>query len=153
MPWPCSGPKMSVRRIRRSSVPCRRSSGSADSWVDIQPETTPPTGQLSTQGQGSGAKPTKRAKETIDSVFVPFASFVPQALPHETHAQLLVEPEREERGADPEDELHGEAHERAVPRFPLLLDGHDPHAARHRPADDAADLVRQPPLELLGQHH
>src|SRR5260370_41690188 len=29
MPWPCIGPQRSVRRIRRSSVPCGRSSRSS----------------------------------------------------------------------------------------------------------------------------
>src|SRR4029079_15886425 len=51
MPWPCCAPKMSVRRISRSSVPCRcaECSRSARFRIDIRPEYAYPPGRMSTR--------------------------------------------------------------------------------------------------------
>src|SRR5215203_5250355 len=51
MPWPCCGPKISVRRISRSSVPWRWAEWSpfARFRIDIRPEYAYPPGRMSTQ--------------------------------------------------------------------------------------------------------
>src|SRR5438874_2344752 len=41
MAWPCAGPRSSVRRISRSSVPCNSSMRSRSSLVDILGENRP----------------------------------------------------------------------------------------------------------------
>ena len=41
MPCPCCDPKMSVRSISRSSVPCSNSNRSLLPWVDISPKCAP----------------------------------------------------------------------------------------------------------------
>src|SRR5277367_3374064 len=46
---PCSGPRATVRRIRRSSVPCRSPTWSSASLVDIRPEPNP--AQVECQGE------------------------------------------------------------------------------------------------------
>ena len=48
-PCPCSGPKIKVRRIIRSSVPCSRSSRSSSRWVDMSPECMACSGEMSTR--------------------------------------------------------------------------------------------------------
>src|SRR5688572_30435990 len=41
IPWPCCGPKTSLRRMRRSSVPCSRTSRSCSFRVDMRQEYWP----------------------------------------------------------------------------------------------------------------
>jgi len=47
MAWPCSGPRCSVRRIRRSNVPCRSSIRSFCSRVDILGDHRQASGRMS----------------------------------------------------------------------------------------------------------
>src|SRR5687768_12805335 len=51
MPWPWRGPSIRVRRIRRSSVPCRWAaySRSARFRIDIRPEYPYASGGMSTR--------------------------------------------------------------------------------------------------------
>src|SRR4249920_1009873 len=51
MPWPCCAPKIRVRRISRSRVPCRWAECSrfARFRIDIPPEYAYPPGRMSTQ--------------------------------------------------------------------------------------------------------
>src|SRR5579862_8822355 len=54
MAWPCTGPMISVRRIRRSSVPCNNSMRSFSSLVDMLGEPT----RVPVECQGEGAPKT-----------------------------------------------------------------------------------------------
>jgi hypothetical protein len=58
MPCPCCGPKMSVLRINRSSVPCSRSKGSSWSRVDTLPKYVASLGQMSTETAANSGVPT-----------------------------------------------------------------------------------------------
>src|SRR5215212_3700920 len=50
MPWPCCGPKIKVRRISRSRVPCKWAACSPARFrIDIRPEYAYPPGRMSTQ--------------------------------------------------------------------------------------------------------
>jgi hypothetical protein len=76
IPCPCCGPKMSVRRISKSSVPCSSSSRSLVSWVDISPKyeyvrVRCQPGRAPYRRGAAGSSSPRRATENVDYFRIP----------------------------------------------------------------------------------
>src|SRR5207245_8339357 len=108
-PCPCWGPKTSVRRISRSSVPCSSSSRSSSSWVDISPEWYARSGKVSTRAAPIAAQERERrlheaGRRVPEHRTMAATGDHPQVRPGDRRVQLEGEGHRVQRIAVAEDD-------------------------------------------------